>query len=201
MLIDAGRVLLDDGRYRVITLEGALGAQWWGRGSRWCTVDPVLFQNYRKYGELIYIEERSTGRRWQLYLHRCELRTARNRRAEGAYFAKSHPAVIEALRSRIDANFRARFFFGFGAENEKVDHSLNLRGVKLRSLPRGLHVRDDLDVCDTGIRELPEGLRVGGDLHVSEFTLRSIPADVKIKGIRYIHSKRLLHLNDTIDAQ
>lgn len=162
-IFDGGRTLLDDGRYRALVLEGEAAARWWGRGTRWCTICSEWFRDYRQYGELVYIEDCKAGRRWQLHLRSCELRNARNRRADAASFAKAHPPVIGALRDRIERDFRAALFFGLASQGQYVDHSLNLRDVPIKALPDGLTVRDDLDIRGTGLRALPAGLRVGGD--------------------------------------
>ena len=197
-ILDSSTFLLDDGRYRVISLVAAPAASWWGRDTRWCTTDPAWFQAYHQHGELIFMEDRRTAMRWQFQFWRCELRNWRNRRADPLLFANRHPAIIEILRSRIERDFRARFFFGFVRDGEQVDHSLNLSGVPIQSLPTGLRIRDDLDVSGTGIRTLPQGLRVGGHLYVSARPLPLMPSDVKLRGRRYIRNTCLLHLCDTI---
>jgi hypothetical protein len=197
-IIDGSQFLLDDGRHRVVSLKTASAAAWWGRGTRWCTTNPGWFQTHDQHGELIVIEDRRKTMRWQFQFWRCELRNWRNRRADPHVFANKHPAIMEALTSRIERDFRARFFFGLAADGEYIEHSLNLSGVRLKSLPNGLKVRDDIDVSETGIKALPEGLRIGGDLYVSEYPLPEMPSDYKIRGIRYIRSKRLLHLSETI---
>ena len=147
------------------------------------------------------MEDRRSGSRWQFQFWRCELRNWRNRRTDAMVFAKKYPAIIDALRSRIERDFRARFFFGLVSDGEVIEHSLNLRGIRLKSLPVRLRVRDDLDVSETEIKALPKGIRVGGDLYVSEHPLPQMPSDFKIRGRRYIRSKRLLHLSDTIDPR
>jgi hypothetical protein len=181
-ILDGGRVLLDDGVYRVVSLNTAPASAWWGRGTRWCTTSPDWFENYRTYGELIYIEHRPTGRRWLLHLHTCEFRNARNRRASGQVFAQLHPSVVNVLRSRIDGDPRATLVFGLTPDGAYIDHSLNLRHLPIRKLPSELSVRDDLDVRSTGITELPPGLKVGGDLLVSAKAPPRIPADLIVGG-------------------
>lgn len=195
-IIDGSQLLLDDGRYRIISLKNAAAAAWWGRETRWCTKNPGWFQTYDKHGELICIEDRRQAKRWQFQFWRCEFRSWRNRRCDPLVFAEKHPDVIDALRNRIERDFRARFFFGLAGEGEMIQHSLNLRGVPVKRLPRSLRVRDDLDVSETGIKCLPEGLRVGGDLYVSEHPLPKMPSDFRINGVRWIRSKRLQHLSE-----
>jgi hypothetical protein len=197
-IIDGSQLLLDDGRFRVIILRTAAAAAWWGRGTRWCTTNPSWFQTYDKHGELICIEDRRKSKRWQFQFWRCEFRTWRNRRSDPLVFAQKYPVVIDALRDRIERDFRARFFFGHATEGESIEHSLNLRGVPIKRLPCGLRVRDDLDVSETGIKCLPEGLRVGGDLYVSEYPLPEMPTDLRVNGLRWIRSKRLQHLSERI---
>jgi len=181
-IIDGAQVLLDDGTYRVLCLNTAPASAWWGQGTRWCTASPAWFDNYRTYGELIYIEHRPKGRRWLLYIHNCEFRNARNRRANGQVFAQLHPSVIDVLRSRIDADSRASVFFGLTADGTSIDHSLNLRHLPILKLPAGLSVRDNLDLRATGITELPQGLRVGGDLLVSARATPFMPSDLIVGG-------------------
>ena len=197
-IIDGSQLLLDDKRYRVVVLETAPSAAWWSRGTRWCTANSGWFQTYHQHGDLIFIEDRRTALRWQFQFWRCELRNWRNRRTDPLVFAKRHPAVIEALKSRIDRDFRARFFFGLVSEGETFEHSLNLSGVRLKCLPLWLRVRDDLDVSETGLKSLPEGLTVGGNLHVSERPRPAMPVNFRIRGTRFIRSKRLLHLSEGV---
>lgn len=200
-IIDGAQVLLDNCRHRIVVLNTAPAAAWWGRGTRWCTANAGWFQKYQRHGDLVYIEDRGKALRWQFQFWRCEFRNWRNRRADPLVFARRYPSIIEALRSRLERDFRARFFFGLAAEHECVEHSLNLRGVPLKCLPSGLRIRDDLDVSETSMKVLPEGLRVGGDLYVSDAPLPSMPKDYEIGGIRFIRSKRLLHLSEGIGLE
>jgi len=181
-IVDGTQFLLDDGTYRVLSLNSAPASAWWGDGTRWCTTGSGWFVGYRQYGELIYIEHRPKGRKWQLYIHNCEFRNARNRRANGQFFADAHPRVIDALQSRIAADSRAKIFFGLMPEGARVEHSLNLRRIPIASLPAGLQIRDDLDLRATGIRSLPEGLTVGGDLLLSAQATPTIPVDLEVSG-------------------
>jgi hypothetical protein len=181
-IIDGTQFLLDDGTYRVLCLNSASASAWWGNGTRWCTTGSGWFVGYRQYGELIYIEHRPKGRKWQLYIHNCEFRNARNRRANGQVFAHAHPTVVDTLRSRIVAETRAKLFFGLMPEGARVEHSLNLRHIPIANLPAGLQVRDDLDLRATGIRSLPEGLKVGGDLLLSGQATPTLPTDLEVGG-------------------
>lgn len=181
-IIDGTQFLLDDGIYRVVCLNSASASAWWGEDTRWCTTGAGWFVGYRTYGELIYIEHRPKVGRWQLYLHNCEFRNARNRRANGQVFARKHPAVIEALSRRLLADARASLFFGLIPDGARIEHSLNLRRIPIESLPAGLQVRDDLDLRATGIRFLPEGLKVGGDLLLSGQATPILPPDLKVGG-------------------
>jgi hypothetical protein len=181
-IIDGTQFLLDDGIYRVLSLNSASASAWWGEGTRWCTTESGWFIGYREYGELIYIEHRPNGRRWQLYIHNCEFRNGRNRRANGQVFARAHPRVIDALQSRIAADCRVKLFFGLMPEGARVEHSLNFRRIPIASLPAGLQVRDDLDLRATGIGSLPQGLRVGGDLLLSGQATPTLPTDLEVGG-------------------
>lgn len=181
-IIDGAQVLLDDGTYRILSLNNSSASAWWGEGTRWCTKHDTWFAGYREYGELIYIEHRPAARRWQLYIRNCEFRNARNRRANGQVFARSHPVVISALFAKIVRDVRASFFFGIAPEGTQIEHSLLLRGIPIESLPAGTHVRDDLDLRATGIKALPAGLRVGGDLLLSARVTPELPHDVDVRG-------------------
>jgi hypothetical protein len=181
-IIDGARVLFDDGVHRVLSLNSAPAAAWWGQGTRWCTAGSGWFAGYRQYGELIYIEQRPKQRRWQLYIHNCEFRNARNRRVNGQVFARNHPCLIDVLRSRIVADFRARLFFGLMPEGAQIEHSVNLRRIPIEALPKGLQIRDDLDLRATGIRSLPEGLKVGGDLLLSARATPLLPTNLEVGG-------------------
>lgn len=181
-IIDGTQFLLDDGSYRVLCLNSGPASAWWGDGTRWCTTNQGWFKGYRLYGELIFIEDRRKSRRWQLYIHNCEFRNARNRRVNGQVFTRSHPPVIEALRSRIVADWRAPLFFGLMPPGARIEHSVILHRIPIESLPDGLQVRDDLDLRATGIRALPEGLQVGGDLLLSGQATPTLPADLQVGG-------------------
>ena len=181
-IIDGAQILLDDGIYRVLVLNNAPASAWWGVGTRWCTANAGWFDGYRQYGELIFIEHRPSHRRWQLYIRNCEFRNARNRRANGQVFARTHPVVIDTLRSRILADCRASLFFGLTPQGARIEHFLNLRGLSLESLPASLYVRDDLDLRATGIQQLPTGLCVGGDLLLSARATPAMPGDLKVGG-------------------
>lgn len=185
-IMNGAQVLLDDLRHRVVVLKAAAAASWWGRGTRWCTADPAWFQTYHQHGDLIYIEDCRTRLRWQFQFWRCELRNWRNRRADPLMFARRYPAVLECLKPQFDRDFRARFFFGLVQEGEIFDHSLNLSGVRLRFLPSGLGVRDDLDVTETGLTALPKGLKIGGDLYISGHPLLTIPGCLSLRGRKYM---------------
>jgi hypothetical protein len=181
-IFDGAQFLLDDGDYRVIVLNSAPAAAWWGEGTRWCTTGSGWFAGYRQYGELIYIEHRPKARRWQLYILNCEFRNARNRRVNGQVFARGHPSVIRVLHSRIVADCRASLFFGLTPDGTHIEHSLNLRRIPIESLPAYLYVRDDLDLRATGIRALPEGLKVGGDLILSGQATPTLSPNLEVGG-------------------
>ena len=181
-IIDGAQVLLDDGHYRVHLLNNASAAAWWGEGTRWCTSGSGWFAGYRQYGELIYIEDRTKGRRWQLYLHNCEFRNARNRRANGQVFARAHPVVIQALYSRVVHDSRASLFFGLMSDGARIEHSVDLRWLPIETLPERLYVRDDLDLRASGIQALPEGLQIGGDLLLSARVTPSFPRHFEVGG-------------------
>lgn len=199
-IIDGAQVLLDDGTYRVLCLNSAPASAWWGQGTRWCTTGPAWFDNYRTYGELVYIEHRPKSRRWLLYISKCEFRNARNRRANGQVFARQHPAVINVLRGRIYADFRASIFFGLTPDGAHVEHSLNLRHVPVLRLPERMTVRDDLDLRATGIVELPKGLSVGGDLLLSARLTPKMPADLRVRG-RILRCDGYLHSITEFDPE
>lgn len=181
-IIDGSRILLDDGTYRVISLNNAPASAWWGEGTRWCTTGSGWFSGYRQYGELLYIEHRPKGQRWQLYIHNCEFRNARNRRANGQVFARSHPIVMRSLSDRLSRDIRATVFFGLAKDGIEIEHSLILRRIPVQSLPAGMYVRDDLDLRATGILSLPAGLRVGGDLLLSGRLTPNLPSDLEVSG-------------------
>lgn len=181
-IIDGSQFVLDDSAYRVICLNSAAASAWWGQNTRWCTTGPGWFDGYRTYGELIFIEDRYKGRRWQLYIRNCEFRNGRNRRQNGQVFARTHPAVIDALRERIVRDARASLFFGLMRDGAQIDHSLDLRRLPIERLPSGLKVRDDLDLRATGITALPEGLKVGGHLLLSARVPPKFPNDFEVGG-------------------
>jgi hypothetical protein len=181
-IIDGSQTLLDDGTYRVISLNNAPASAWWGHGTRWCTTGSRWFSGYREYGELLYIEYRPKDYRWQFYIHNCEFRNVRNRRSNGQVFARTHPPVIDSLRDRLARDVRAMLFFGLGEDGMRIEHSLNLRRIPIQVLPDRLHVRDDLDLRATGIATLPRGLRVGGDLLLSGRVTPIFPDDLKVRG-------------------
>ncbi len=45
-------VLYDAGCWKLVRLEGPRAAEWWGRGTRWCTQSRYAFENWASQGEL-----------------------------------------------------------------------------------------------------------------------------------------------------
>jgi hypothetical protein len=110
-ILDGAQTLIDDGVYRVLRLNNMAAAVWWSRGTRWCTRDPVWFEGYRKRGELLYIEHRPSGRRWQLHVESGQLRNWRNRRANAHYFARCHPVAVQSIVEQARNPKPAALFF------------------------------------------------------------------------------------------
>ena len=116
-IIDGSRVLLDDGVYRIISLNNASASAWWGEGTRWCTTGNGWFAGYRQYGELLYIEHRPKGRRWHATELLAKVRAELDRLSSGdreALFAfrrkvykelmydeRSKPMVRRALKIKM----------------------------------------------------------------------------------------------------
>lgn len=110
-IFDGTQTLIDNSAYRVLALNNLSAAAWWGRGTRWCTCEPVWFEGYRRDGELFYIEHRPSARRWQLHVESGQLRNWRNRRANVHNFARRHPVVVQGIVALSSSPKRTALFF------------------------------------------------------------------------------------------
>ena len=79
-------------------------------------------------------------------------------------------------------DWRALFYFNLVKENARFEHSLNLTGLRVNSLPARLSVRDDLVLSHNPISELPEGFFVGGNLDIRNTVISTVPQSNRILG-------------------
>jgi|TARA_R110002012_G_scaffold310217_1_gene517808 hypothetical protein len=88
------RVLYADGPWRLIRLETVAAAQWWGRGTRWCTAARVnnAFCVYAAQGPLIVVLTPSG--RYQLATASMEFRDAGDRPASLAAVLEPAPEPL-----------------------------------------------------------------------------------------------------------
>lgn len=70
----------------------------------------------------------------------------------------------------------------FPLDGTTLDEGLDLTGIPLGKMGKGITIDDDLILKDTGLKELPEQLTVSGDLDITGTEVTSIPADAKIGG-------------------
>ena len=70
----------------------------------------------------------------------------------------------------------------FPLDGTKLDEGLDLTGIPLGKMGKGITIDGDLILKDTGLKELPEQLIVTGDLDITGTEVTSIPADAKIGG-------------------
>lgn len=79
-------------------------------------------------------------------------------------------------------DWKALFYFRLVNENARFEHSLNLTGLRISSLPVRLSVRDDLVLRHNPICELPDDLFVGGNLDLRNTVITKIPPSNRILG-------------------
>lgn len=180
-IINGARVLLDDGTYRVLSLDNASAATWWGeeRAGALPETAGLLDIGSMANSYMLNTDQSSDAGSYTFTTASFGMPETAVRMVRSS---RQHPAVIEALRSRIIADCRAKLFFGLTPDGARIEHSINLRRIPIQSLPEGLKVRDDLDLRATGIRSLPEGLSVGGDLLLSGQATPLLPSSLDVRG-------------------
>jgi hypothetical protein len=176
------RLLHTDERLAAISLENHLAAQFWSQGTCWCIGEPSMFHDYRRTGKLILFRLFKENRRYLFSPSWLEFRNSRQRSLSLMAFIARFPSIEATIRTVVRGDWRARLSFGLCAPNEYFDHSLNLANSKIRSLPDGLVVRDDLALRHNPISKLPDNLFVGGDLDIRNTGIIAIPPDAKIAG-------------------
>ncbi|MGY3134586.1 hypothetical protein ACVWZM_005268 [Bradyrhizobium sp. USDA 4501] len=70
----------------------------------------------------------------------------------------------------------------FPLDGTDSPEGIDMTGVPLGAIGKGVTINGDLILKDTGLKELPEGLIVTGNLDLTGTEVRSIPEDAKIGG-------------------
>ena len=175
-------ILYADSRLVALSLESHRAAQFWSVDTSWCIDSKAWFDDYRKRGKLILFRLLNGNQRYLLSPSWCEFRNARNRGLSMTAFLERFPKIEPTVRTVMQHDWKALFYFNLVRENTRFEHSLNLTGLRVGSLPAGLSVRDDLVLRHNPIGELPEGLFVGGDLDLRNTVIADIPRSNRILG-------------------
>lgn len=181
-VILGSHVLYADSRIAALSLENHWAARYWSEGTRWCIASKSIFQDYRERGRLLLFRVINEDRRYLLSPSWLEFRNDRNRRMSLTAFIDRFPKIEPAIRSIMQNDWRALFYFNLAIENMRIEHSLDLTALGISSLPKHLRVRDDLVLRHNPIGVLPRDLWVGGNLDVRETNISEIPAAIRVFG-------------------
>jgi hypothetical protein len=181
-IILGSHVLYIDGRLSALSLENHHAARFWAAESKWCVESKSWFEDYRQCGKLILFSLPRERRRYLLSPANLEFRNARNRRVNLRAFIERFPNVEATVRQILARDWRALFHFELARPDMHFDHSLDLHGLQISSLPCRLSVRDDLVLRYNPITTLPADLIIGGNLDIRDTGILSIPASVQIMG-------------------
>jgi hypothetical protein len=79
-------------------------------------------------------------------------------------------------------------------EDLKVDDHLNLRGVSIKSLPKGLQVTGNLVIYNLESSVVLDGLRVGGDLILMSGKKLSLPSNLQVGGSINLQNSEIISI-------
>ena len=181
-IILGSRVLYIDGRLSALSLENHHAARFWAAESKWCIESKSWFEDYRQSGTLILFSLLREHRRYLLSPANLEFRNTRNRRVSLRAFIERFPNVESTVRQILARDWRALFHFELARPDMHFDHSLDLNGLQISSLPCRLSVRDDLVLRYNPIAALPADLIIGGNLDIRDTGILSVPDSVQIMG-------------------
>lgn len=181
-IILGSHVLYIDGRLSALSLENHQAARFWSTDTSWCIESKSWFEDYRESGKLVLFRLHRENRRYLLSPANLEFRNARNRRVNLRAFIERFPNVESTVRQILARDWRALFHFELARPDMHFDHSLDLNGLQISSLPCRLSVRDDLVLRYNPITTLPADLIIGGNLDIRDTGILSVPASVQIMG-------------------
>ena len=181
-IILGSHVLYIDGRLSALSLESHQAARFWSTDTSWCIESKSWFEDYRESGKLVLFRLHKENRRYLLSHANLEFRNARNRRVNLRAFIERFPNVESTVRQLLARDWRALFHFELVRPDMHFDHSLDLNGLQISSLPCRLSVRDDLVLRYNPISALPADLIIGGNLDIRDTAILSVPDSVKIMG-------------------
>lgn len=95
------RVLFADGPWRLVELQTLAAAQWWGRGTRWCTAARLnnKFKAYSGQGPLLVLL--TPGGRYQLAIATMEFCDAGDRPSDLSAVLNAAPELLGHAISRL----------------------------------------------------------------------------------------------------
>lgn len=181
-IILGSHVLYIDGRLSALSLENHHAARFWAAESKWCIESKSWFEDYRQSGTLILFSLLREHRRYLLSPANLEFRNTRNRRVSLRAFIERFPNVESTVRQILARDWGALFHFELARPDMHFDHSLDLNGLQISSLPCRLSVRDDLVLRYNPIAALPADLIIGGNLDIRDTGILSVPDSVQIMG-------------------
>lgn len=182
MVIIGSHVLYVDSRLAALSIENHHAARFWSIDTGWCIQSKSWFEDYRKSGKLFLFRMLNENRRYLLSPSWLEFRNTRNRGLNMRAFIERYPKIEAVMRSILANDWRALFYFDLARPDMRIEHSLNLTGLRLSSLPQRLWVRDDLVLTHNPIAALPERLFVGGNLDIRNTNIVNVPPKVEVLG-------------------
>lgn len=182
LIIFGSHILYADSRLVAVSIESHRAARFWSENTKWCIDSKSWFDDYRTRGKLILFRLLNSNQRYLLSPSWCEFRNARNRGLNMTAFLERFPKIESTVRKAMQDDWKALFYFGLVKDDTHFDHSLNLTGLRVKSLPARLSVRDDLVLCHNPISHLPDQLFVGGDLDIRDTEVTTIPSTIHIVG-------------------
>lgn len=89
--------LFHEGRWRLVKLNSKQSAQWWGKGTQWCTAGQFFnrYEQYASKGSLLIMLTPSG--KYQLSLHSMEFRDATDARSHLPTVTRHAPAPLRQL--------------------------------------------------------------------------------------------------------
>lgn len=182
MVIMGSHVLYADSRLTALSIENHHAARFWSVDTGWCIESKSWFEDYRKSGKLVLFRMLNENRRYLLSPSWLEFRNTRNRGLNMKAFIERYPKIDAVIRSILANDWRALFYFDLARSDMRIEHSLNLTGLRISFLPQRLWVRDDLVLTHNPIVALPDGLFVGGNLDIRNTSIVEVSANVVVLG-------------------
>jgi len=104
----------------------------------------------------------------------------------------------ENKKHKESRSLKWKLFFNKSITKEElnVNGDLNLRGLKIKSLPEGLKVGGALVLSYSNIASLPEGLKVGGSLLLVGLEIKLLPKGLYVGGSLHIQRSNFTNFSD-----